>query len=79
MEILPSQAKRNDDSDAARRRKQIKEELLRSFGQKQTVPTAEEGDSLLACPISLQPLRMEVRLAGPFGEMKKLICPGYKV
>lgn len=60
--------------EAARRRAALKEALLQSL-----LAASGQGkrgvDPVLACPVTLQPLKPEVRLAGPFGEVRSLVTP----
>jgi hypothetical protein len=66
--------------EAAQRRAALKEALLQSLVDASASPSAstrnQQGeDPVLACPVSLQPLRPEVRLAGHFGEIRTLVTP----
>lgn len=60
--------------EAAQRRAALKQALLQSL-----VAASGQGkrgvDPVLACPVTLQPLKPEVRLAGPFGEVRSLVTP----
>lgn len=76
--------------EAAKRRAALKEALLQSLvassssasgKTSSSSPQQQQGvDPVLACPVTLQPLKPEVRLAGPFGEVRSLVTAtgGYR-
>lgn len=58
--------------EGASRRAALKEALLQSLVRSSAgaANDLQEVDPVIACPVTLQPLRPEVRLAGPFGEVR---------
>lgn len=73
----PQQAAPLTPEEAAQRRAELKEALLQSLVQSSAGANNHnnEEDPVLACPVTLQPLKPEVRLAGPFGEVRSLVTP----
>lgn len=60
--------------EGAKRRAALKGALLQSLVRSSAGAANElQGeDPVIACPVTLQPLTPEVRLAGPFGEVRAL-------
>lgn len=65
-------------ADTTQQRKELKAALFRSLGQQPPSTSSYGGDDdgldrVLACPLTLKPVRRVVRLAGPFGQIANMI------
>ena len=65
-------------ADTTQQRKELKAALFRSLGQQPPSSSSHGGDDdgldrVLACPLTLKPVRRVVRLAGPFGQIANMI------
>ncbi len=63
-----------NNADMATKRAEVKAALLRSLGA-QPASAAAPVEPVLACPMTLKPLRQKTRLAGPFGQLSWMVAP----
>lgn len=70
--VSATSASATSTSTAAEKRKELKEKLLKNLGQ----DPSSQPDPVLADPVTLQPVRRQVRLAWPYGELTSMVSSG---